>query len=115
MSGGQSWREELSASGQLSPAIVEEILTQHGDRGRKAIDAVGEHRVKRYNDFTIVVGWHDEYIVEDDHCDCPDTQYNLEAEDPNQLCWHVLASIIAEALGEVDEYDDWYGEIADLL
>lgn len=109
------WREALSSSGQLSPQIVEEILTQHGDRGRKAIEAVGERRVKRYNDFTIVVGWHDEYIIENEQCDCPDTQYNLDPDDPSQMCWHVLATIIAEALDELDEYDEWYGEIADLL
>lgn len=115
MSDEVNWREELSSSSQLSPQVVEDILARHGDRGGKAIDAVGEHRVKRYNDFTVVVGWHDEYIVEDERCDCPDTQYNLDAEDPNQLCWHVLATIIAEALDEVDEYDEWYGEIADLL
>jgi predicted nucleic acid-binding Zn finger protein len=115
MHGDEDWQDALSSSGQLSPQIVEAILLRHGDRGRKAIEAVGEHRVKQYNDFTVVVGWHDEYIVENEQCDCPDTQYNLDTEDPDQLCWHVLATIIAKELGELDEYDQWYGEIADLL
>lgn len=115
MGAEQGWFAELADAGQLTPQIVDGILLKHGDRGRKAIEAVGEHRVKQYNDFTVVVGWHDEYIVEDGGCECPDVQYNLDVDNPDELCWHALASMIADALDEADEYDEWYAEIADLL
>ncbi|MFB6253987.1 MAG: hypothetical protein ABEI06_05210, partial [Halobacteriaceae archaeon] len=59
----EDWQEQLANSGELSSNIVEMILEQHGDRGRKAIDAVTESRVKQYRDFTVVVGYNDEYII----------------------------------------------------
>lgn len=109
------WVAELSASEELTPSAVESILEIHGDRGRRAIEGVGETRVKQYNDFTVVVGHRDEYIVEDRGCLCPDAHYNLDSEDPTDLCWHVLAVIIAEVLDRVDEYDLWYAEIEGVL
>ena len=51
-----AWVESLEAAGELTPGIVERILTIHGDRGAKAIDAVHEGRVKEYRDFLVVVG-----------------------------------------------------------
>jgi len=109
------WRAELEAAGELTPTAVDHLLTEHGNRGQRAIDAVSEERVKQYNDFTIVVGHGDEYIVEDGGCTCKDAEYNLDPEDPDQRCWHVLAVEIAERIDMVDHHDMWYSEVRDLL
>jgi predicted nucleic acid-binding Zn finger protein len=109
------WVETLETAGELTPPAVDRIISLHGDRGTKAIDAVGEHRVKEYRDFTVVVGYDDEYIVENDGCNCADSEYNLDADDPTQLCWHTLAVKIAEAIDEVDHHDMWYSDVREFL
>lgn len=87
----------------------------HGSRGRKAIDAVGESRVKEYRDFTVVVGNTEEYVIEDGACTCKDATYNLDPEDETELCWHALAVIIAELTDAVDEHDMWYADVRDFI
>jgi predicted nucleic acid-binding Zn finger protein len=115
MSGVEEWREMLEDAGELTPRAVDRILSLHGSRGRKAIEAVGERRVKRYEDFTVVVGHKDEYVIEADGCDCADATYNLDTADPEELCWHAIAVRIARAIGAVDEHDMWYSEVRDFL
>lgn len=110
-----AWRGELAATEQLTPTIVDTIIKYHGDRGARAIDAVSEERVKRYRDFTVVVGHNDEYIVEAGGCTCKDSLYNLDATDPTQCCWHILATAIAERIGVVDHHDMWYADVHDFL
>ena len=110
-----AWEAALEADGELQPAIVERILDIHGDRGARAIDAVTEGRVKAYNDFDVVVGHSDEYIVEGRACTCEDASYNLDPTDPTQLCWHALACRIARALNAVDRHDMWYADVRELL
>ncbi|NIS32369.1 MAG: hypothetical protein GWN07_18430 [Actinobacteria bacterium] len=105
----------LEDAGELTADVVEALLAAHGERGRRAIDAVSERRVKEYNDFTVVVGHEDEYIVEDGGCTCKDATYNLDPEDPDQRCWHALAVEIAERLGAVDRHDMWYSEVREFL
>ncbi len=114
MSSGD-WRDELAEAGELTPSAVDRLLSTHGDRGQRAIDAVSEERVKQYRDFTVVVGHDDEYIVEDGGCTCKDAEYNLDPADPEQRCWHVLAAEIAERIGMVDHHDMWYSEVRDFL
>ena len=114
MSGGD-WRSALEAAGKLTPSVVDLIAERHGDRGLRAIEAVGEERVKQYRDFTVVVGHSDEYIVEAGGCTCKDAAYNLDAADPDQQCWHALAVEIATRVGAVDDHDMWYAEVRDLL
>lgn len=109
------WRSRLEAEGELTPDIVEAILGAHGDRGSRAIDAVGEGRVKQYQDFTVVVGNSDEYVVEDGACTCKDATYNLDPEDPRALCWHALAAEIARAVGALDHHDMYYSEVRDFI
>ncbi|MFB6130869.1 MAG: hypothetical protein ABEJ28_08625 [Salinigranum sp.] len=115
MSGVDDWRDALAAAGELTGPIVERILADHGDRGRRAIEAVTEGRVKQYRDFTVVVGHEDEYIVEDGGCTCKDSAYNLDPEDPSQRCWHALAVDVAEGVGAVDYHDMWYSEVREFL
>ncbi|APX00034.1 hypothetical protein CHINAEXTREME_07405 [Halobiforma lacisalsi AJ5] len=111
----ERWQAQLEEEGELTPEIVEQISRLHGDRGIRAIDAVSENRVKTYRDFTIVVGYEDEYIVEGGGCTCKDSEYNLDAEDPTDLCWHVLAVAIARRVGHVDYHDMWYSEVREFL
>ncbi|MFW6321011.1 MAG: metal-binding protein [Halohasta sp.] len=109
------WRAALAESGELRPAVVDAILSIHGDRGRRAIEAVSEDRVKRYLDFTVVVGYEAEYVVEDGGCTCKDSQYNLDPDDPTQRCWHVLAVDIAERIDAVDDHDMWYSDVREFV
>ncbi len=110
-----AWKGMLDEAGELTPEAVEQIMNVHGDRGKHAIEAVSEGRVKRYRDFTVVVGYEDEYIVEDGGCTCKDAEYNLDPTDPTELCWHALAVPIAERVGAVDHHDMWYSEVREFL
>lgn len=112
---GTDWRSELEVAGELTSAAVEGLLAAHGDRGRRAIDAVSEERVKRYRDFTVVVGHNDEYIVEDGRCTCKDAAFNLDPEDPEQRCWHALAVSIADRIDAIDYHDMWYSDVREFL
>ncbi|MFW6437111.1 MAG: hypothetical protein ACOCYZ_05715 [Halococcoides sp.] len=114
MTAVDDWQDALSEAGQLTPALLEQIVTTHGDRGRRAIDAVAEGRVKGYRDFTVVVGHTEEYVVEDDGCHCPDATYNLGG-DPEELCWHAIAVRIARATDRVDDHDLYYADVEDIL
>lgn len=109
------WPRQLAEEGTLTGEITEQILLKHGSRGRKAIEAVGEARVKKYNDFIVVVGYGDEYIIENGECDCKDVRYNLDQEDPSQRCWHALAYEIAKRSGAFDEHDLWYAEVHEFI
>jgi len=111
----EEWVDRLHAAGELTPDAVDQLVSTHGDRGQQAIDAVGEQRVKEYRDFTVVVGHEDEYIIEGDSCNCADSEYNLDPEDPTELCWHVIAAKIAHAIDAVDEHDMWYSDVRDFL
>ncbi|MFW6018547.1 MAG: hypothetical protein ACOCPX_06970 [Halapricum sp.] len=115
MNGVERWQAALEEAGELDAEIVDRITTLHGSRGVRAIEAVAEGRVKQYNDFTVVVGHDDEYIVEDDGCTCKDSEYNLDPADPTELCWHVLAVKIAREIDAVDDHDMFYSEVRDLL
>ena len=75
------------------------------DRGRKALAAVDERRVKRYLDFYVVVGHSNEYIVEGDFCTCSDFLFR------GRECWHILAVRIAERTGLYESYDLWYQDV----
>lgn len=112
---GPQWRSRLEAEGDLTPDIVEDILEAHGDRGSRAIDAVGEGRVKGYEDFTVVVGNSDEYVIEDGACTCKDATYNLDPEDPTAMCWHALAAEIARSVGAVEHQNMYYSEVRDFI
>lgn len=115
VAGELAWPDQLAEAGTFTAPVVEQILSLHGKRGQRAIEAVGERRVKQYRDFTVVVGHESEYVVEDRSCTCADTHYNLDPDDPNDLCWHVLATIMAEQLEVKDTHDMWYSDVHDFL
>jgi Uncharacterized metal-binding protein len=109
------WQTALAEAGELSPDLVDRITDVHGDRGVRAIEAVSEGRVKQYRDFTVVVGHREEYVVENGGCTCKDSEYNLDARDPTQLCWHTLAVAIAERVDAVDHHHMYYSEVREFL
>jgi len=115
MTAVDDWEAALERHGALDPTVVDDIIALHGDRGQRAIEAVGENRVKAYRDFTVVVGHEDEYVIEADGCDCADATYNLDATDPEQLCWHAIAVRIARAIDAIDEHDMWYSDVREFL
>jgi predicted nucleic acid-binding Zn finger protein len=96
--------DTLERDHKLSIDLQEEILRIHGERGRKAILAVDECRVKKYLDFLVVVGTSDEYVVEEVFCTCRAQMFR------GGSCWHVLAARIALATGRFEEVDEWYIE-----
>jgi predicted nucleic acid-binding Zn finger protein len=109
------WERLLEAAGELTSEAADRIIAVHGDRGASAIEAVGERRVKGYRDFTVVVGHSEEYVIEDGGCSCEDSRYNLDPDDPTQLCWHVIAAKIARRIDAVDHHDMWYSEVREFL
>jgi predicted nucleic acid-binding Zn finger protein len=92
----------LGVERRLTPGLRDEITRNFGDRGRKALAAIDEQRVKKYRDFFVVVGTSDEYVVEDDFCSCRDFIFR------KGRCWHVLAVTIASITGCYEEIDLWY-------
>nr|WP_202614494.1 hypothetical protein [Halostella litorea] len=111
----EEWQAALADAGELTPDAVSRITAVHGDRGVRAIEAVSEGRVKEYRDFTVVVGHREEYVVENGGCTCKDSEYNLDPEDPTELCWHTLAVAIAERIGAVEHHDMWYSEVREFI
>ncbi|WP_435155507.1 hypothetical protein [Haladaptatus sp. DFWS20] len=110
----QQWQADLADVESLTPEVVNRILKVHDDRGMQAIEAVSEKRVKQYRDFVVVVGFEDEYIVEGG-CTCRDSEYNLDPDDPTELCWHVLAAEIARRIDAMDYHDMWYSDVREFL
>jgi predicted nucleic acid-binding Zn finger protein len=111
----EEWAAALADTGELTPELTRRIIAVHDTRGKTAIEAVAEQRVKQYRDFTVVVGHDDEYIVEADGCTCKDAEYNLDSADPEQLCWHAIAVRIARAIDAVDHHDMWYSDVREFL
>jgi predicted nucleic acid-binding Zn finger protein len=111
----EEWEAQLDDDDGLSSDAVDRIIATHGDRGVRAIEAVGEERVKEYRDFTVVVGHSEEHVVEADTCECEDSRYNLDSEEPTDLCWHVIAAKIARHIGALDHHDMWYSEVREFL
>ncbi len=115
MTAVEEWVRLLEDAEGLTSEAADRIIAVHGDRGVKAIEAVGEERIKQYRDFTVVVGHSEEYVIEAETCDCEDSRYNLDPEDPTQLCWHVIATKIARQIDAVDHHDMWYSEVREFL
>lgn len=102
----------LEETQTLTAPIVDTLIDHHGDRAKRAITAVTESRIKQYKDFTIVVGHHEEYIIENNSCTCDDVQYNLDHDDPTDRCWHSIAAEIATILDTADHHDIWYTDVS---
>ena len=73
-----------------------------GNRGKKALAALDDGRIKKYLDFFVVQGRTAEYIVEDDFCTCSDFMFR------GRTCWHLLAVRIAQETNTFRSVDTWY-------
>lgn len=91
----------LKREGALNETVRAAFIETYGKRGQQAVDAVAEHRVKKYLDFFVVVGNNDEYCVDGEFCSCAASKYGNK-------CWHTLAVQIAEELHAYEEYPLWY-------
>jgi len=91
----------LKREGTLNDTVKDAFISAYGKRGLEAIEAVAEGRVKKYNDYFVVVGNSGEYCVDGDFCSCPAVRYG-------NVCWHTLAVKIAETLGSYESYNLWY-------
>jgi predicted nucleic acid-binding Zn finger protein len=87
------------------------ILAQFfGDRFWKALQAVANDLVKKYifepsgRDAWIIVGKTRDYrVLSEVYCDCDDFYINVIVKRNASLCYHILAKILAEALGVFSE------------
>lgn len=94
--------ELITADTTLSSTTRASFIERFGDRGKKALGAVDEGRVKKYRDFFVVVGYQDEYVVDDHFCTCGDFLYR------GGECTHILAVRTARITGRYERYDTWY-------
>ncbi|MDD1678352.1 MAG: SWIM zinc finger family protein [Methanomicrobiales archaeon] len=94
--------DEIRCSRSLTPARREALIEHYGERGRKALKVVEERRVKKYCDFFVVVGYNDEYVVDEEFCTCSDFLFR------GRECVHLLAVRVACATDCYERYDSWY-------
>ncbi len=104
------WKEnslfkELKEKGVLSENLLERFVLKYGELFWRAIKAVEEKRVKKYvfkpggKSLWIVIGKTRKYLVIPDfYCSCDDFYFNVVTRKKRQICYHILARKIAEAL-----------------
>ena len=94
--------QRLAEKKSLDPPLRAEIEAECGPRGRKALAAIDEGKIKKYLDFFVVTGRTADYIVDEDFCTCRDFMYR------GRTCWHLLAVRIAQMTGTFVPVDSWY-------
>jgi len=94
--------QHLAEQKSLDDEIRGEIEKAFGARGKKALAALDEGKVKKYLDFFVVEGRTARYIVDDEFCTCGDFLYR------GRTCWHLLAVRIAQLTGLFEAIDSWY-------
>ena len=94
--------QRLAERERLDPDLRTEIETIFGTRGKNALVAIDERKIKKYLDFFVVEGKTDRYVVDEDFCTCGDFLYR------NRTCWHLLAVQIASVTGTFESINSWY-------
>ena len=102
---------DMRSQGNMSNAHVNMLVTRFGQRVNKALEALGESRIKKYvfqpsgRVVWIVVGKERDYLVmpASDYCSCDDFYYQF---DHGHLCYHIIAQKLAESLGRFDLFED---------
>ena len=94
----------------LTGPLLVELNRLCSDRFWKAIKAVANDLVKRYvfepsgRETWIVVGKNRDYrVLSEIYCDCEDFYINVIVKRSVDFCYHILAQILAEALGTFSE------------
>jgi predicted nucleic acid-binding Zn finger protein len=102
---------DVRLEGTVSNAHVNMLVTRFGQRVNKALEALGESRIKKYvfqpsgRVVWIVVGKERDYLVmpASDYCSCDDFYYQF---DHGHICYHIIAQKLAESLGRFDLFED---------
>ena len=102
---------DVRLQGTVSNAHVNMLVTRFGQRVNKALEALGESRIKKYvfqpsgRVVWIVVGKERDYLVmpASDYCSCDDFYYQF---DHGHICYHIIAQKLAESLGRFDLFGD---------
>ena len=102
---------DMRLQGTMSNAHVNMLVTRFGQRVNKALEALGESRIKKYvfqpsgRVVWIVVGKERDYLVmpASEYCSCDDFYYQF---DHGHLCYHIIAQKLAESLGRFDLFED---------
>jgi predicted nucleic acid-binding Zn finger protein len=101
MSDSDIW-QRLAEQKCLDPDLRGEIEAIFGTRGKKALAAIDERKIKKFLDFFVVEGKTARYIVDEDFCTCGDFLYR------NRTCWHLLAVRIASVTETFEPVNLWY-------
>ena len=94
--------QRLSEKKHLDEALRLEIEETFANRGKKALTALDDGRIKKYLDFFVVQGRTADYIVDEDFCTCSDFMFR------GRTCWHLLAVRIAQETNTFRSIDSWY-------
>ncbi|MFC1487534.1 hypothetical protein ACFLRN_07620 [Thermoproteota archaeon] len=105
--------EEVKIKGEITNNHNKQLSEALGSRFIKANDAVKEKRVKKYvfspsgRIVWIVVGREREYqiIPAADFCSCDDFYFRVMDREAN-ICYHLIAQKIAEALEDCDKIEE---------
>ncbi len=104
---------EAKVQGKLTDSQRKQLSKALGSRFTKAWDAVKEERVKKYifspsgRIVWIVVGREREYQIMPaaEFCSCDDFYFRVMDREAN-ICYHLVAQKIADALGEYDKIEE---------
>ena len=102
---------EVQAERQITKAHRRKLLSMFGQRLERALEALGECRVKKYvfqpsgRIVWIVVGKEREYLVMPavEYCTCDDFYFQFHQ---GHLCYHIIAQKLAEATSKFDLVED---------
>jgi predicted nucleic acid-binding Zn finger protein len=105
--------EETKTTGELSDSHISQLSEALGSRFTKAWDAVQEEKVKKYifspsgRIVWIVVGREREYQIMPAaaFCSCDDFYFRVMDREAN-ICYHLIAQKLAEALEVYDKIEE---------
>lgn len=102
--------KEVQRHRKLSGSVLVTLNRLCGERFWKALQAVANDLVKKYvfepsgREAWIVVGRSREYpVLSEIYCDCEDFYINVIVKRRADVCYHILAKSLAEALGVFSE------------
>lgn len=102
--------EEIKREGKLSSDIASLLFKKYGDRFIRALELVNSKRIIKYTflpsriERWIVIGKHDKYLVFPRiYCQCNDFYLSVVIRKNIDTCYHLLAQIISEAVGNYEE------------
>jgi predicted nucleic acid-binding Zn finger protein len=104
---------EAKSQGKITDSHRQQLSEALGSRFTKALDAVKEERVKKYifnpsgRIVWIVVGREREYQIMPaaEFCSCDDFYFRVMDREAN-ICYHLVAQKIADALEEYDKIEE---------